>query len=186
MRNLRFPTVAEGLAELDRIEKAGARTTGLWSEAQIYEHLAHSFEFSISKYPSLVPAFIRKTLGRLIFARMRSKGFMASGSPNPAAPKVREEGDANAVLKRLRNAIKQFEAYSGPMAEHPFFGKLTKDEFAHLHAMHMANHLAFLEPEQSNGAKASAAKGSKRKALSPVRKGARAKARPVKPAKKKF
>lgn len=172
MRQLRFKTIQDGLAELDQLQKArSVRTTGLWSEAQIFEHLAFAFEFSISQYPGLVPFVIRKTIGRLVFNRMRKKGFMAPGSPNPAAPKVREEGDAKKALKRLRTAISDFQSHSGSMAEHPFFGTLTKDEYAHLHAMHMADHLAFLEPDAASPEK-------------PVRSGQRPAARkPSRPAK---
>ena len=132
------------------MEKAGSmRTTGLWSEAQIFNHLAGAFEYSMTAYPFVAPAVIRKTIGRLMFSSMRKKGIMPSGRPNPSAPKVREEGDAKAALKRLKGVIKTFEAHSGSTAIHPIFDHLNKEEYAHLHAMHMANHLSFIDPESS-------------------------------------
>lgn len=175
MRTLRFQTLTEAAAELDRIEKAvSVHATGLWSYPQILDHLADAFESSISTYPSLVPAFIRKTLGKLIYTRMVNNGFMSSGSPNPSAPKVRKEGDARISMKRLRKAMSRFESHKGEMAVHPMFDVLSKEQFAHLHAMHMANHLGFVETRDAAdsrgkrkpvGAEKKAAKKSSRKSV---------------------
>ncbi|HMW60480.1 MAG TPA: DUF1569 domain-containing protein, partial [Leptospiraceae bacterium] len=64
MSELRFRTLSQAEEHLERIEKAPAyKATGLWSEAQIFDHLANSFENSVSGYPGLLPAVLRKTIG---------------------------------------------------------------------------------------------------------------------------
>ena len=152
MSELRFRTLSQAEEHLERIEKAPAyKATGLWSEAQIFDHLANSFENSVSGYPGLLPAVLRKTIGRMIFRSQQKNGFMKPGSPNPNAPKVRAEGDAKQALKRLRKAIVQFKAHDGEMAVHPAFDRLSKDEFSHLHAMHMANHFEHIHLEEAKG-----------------------------------
>lgn len=148
-RDLRLKTLDDVLAELDRLEASNIQTVGKWSFYQILTHVAGALDSSISAYPRLLPGLIRKTIGPLAFRRMLAKGFMDEGSPNPDAPREREEGDAEAAMKQLRSAIARFRKHSGPVAEHPFFGTLTKEDFTTLHAYHASLHLSFAHPDDT-------------------------------------
>ena len=41
--------------------------------------------------------------------------------------------------------IAAFTAHDGPLKPHPVYGDCTKEEFARLHAMHVADHLSALD-----------------------------------------
>lgn len=147
IREVRFSDLSEVESELDRLVRAKAvQTSGTWSFSQILNHIAEAIEQSMSKYPMLLPAVIRKTLGQWSFSRMTRRGFMAKGIFNPNAPRKFAEGDSQAAMKRLRKALKTFREYNGSMAVHPLYDQLKKSDFEKLHTMHIANHLSYVEP----------------------------------------
>ena len=53
----------------------------------------------------------------------------------------------DASLAKLRQGIARFEAHQGDMADHPFFEKLSKEQWRELHLIHCAHHLSFQVPE---------------------------------------
>jgi hypothetical protein len=140
-RELKFNSFEEVLNELNQLEKGQVQTTGLWSFYQILTHCSESLEFCVSRYPSEAPWIIRATIGRLAFKEMMKMGYFKPGMVNPRAPQKREEGDEKAALSRIRKAIAAFQAYTGPLATHPFFGKIARQDFEKYHLMHLAHHL---------------------------------------------
>lgn len=146
-RALQFHSLDDVLVELSALDRAQITTTGKWSFYQILTHLAENIESSISQYPRSMPFVIRRTIGPMALRHLLKTQEMKSGAPNPTAPKQREEGDEKAAMLRLRTAIASFRAYEGPMAEHPFFGPINKEDFEALHAHHAALHLSFAHPE---------------------------------------
>jgi hypothetical protein len=56
----------------------------------------------------------------------------------PGAPAV--NGDYPAIA-RLRLAIEAFDHHRGLLAPHFAFGALAKNEYARVHALHLADHL---------------------------------------------
>ncbi len=148
-RNLRFKNLNDAVNELQRLDKGKVVTAKLWSYYQILNHCADSLEFSMSSYPRVMPSFIRKTIGKFFFKKLMKDGYMKPGSPNPGAPKKREEGDVVSALKRLRNSISIFTKYEGPFGIHPIFDELTKSEWEKLHTFHIANHLGFADIDEN-------------------------------------
>ncbi|MCE9600027.1 MAG: DUF1569 domain-containing protein [Spirochaetia bacterium] len=149
VRELRFSNLTEVEGELDRLVRArDVQTSGVWSYSQILNHTAETIEHSMSRYPQLMPAVIRKTVGHWFFERMARRGYMEKGKFNPSAPKKHADGDEAAAMKRLRQALKTFRSYEGSMAVHPIYDQLKKSDFEKLHSMHIANHLSFVEPVQ--------------------------------------
>jgi Protein of unknown function (DUF1569) len=140
-RELKFNSFEGALAELDQLEKGPVQTTGLWSFYQILIHCAESLEFCVRRYPSEAPWVIRATVGRLAFKELMKMGYFKPGMVNPRAPRKREEGDERSALVRLRKAILDFQVYTGPMATHPFFGKIARQDFEKYQLMHLAHHL---------------------------------------------
>jgi len=162
-RTLQFHSLDDVLVELSALDRAEITTTGKWSFYQILSHLAENIENSISQYPRSMPFVIRRTIGPMALRHLLKTQEMKSGAPNPTAPKQREEGDEKAAMLRLRTAIASFRAYEGPMAEHPFFGPINKEDFEALHAHHAALHLSFAHPEaaQKSSSKKPAAQVAK-------------------------
>jgi hypothetical protein len=54
--------------------------------------------------------------------------------------------DARAEAEALRAALRLYAAHAGPVAEHPFFGRISRDEWTRLHCIHWAHHLSFVHP----------------------------------------
>jgi len=147
MRELSWRSIAEVEAELDRLEKSPLETHGIWSFAQILNHLALSAEYATGEntllIPKDVPANDRPELGRKFFDRMVRTGKFP-GVQNSAAPSVREEGDPAREMTRLRRALGNLKRPTDKIHAHFFFGELTRDEWEIWMAMHSAHHLSFV------------------------------------------
>ena len=145
-RNLHFHHLNDVLADLDKLEQSNITTSGNWSLYQILSHLSNSIEFSMTQYPHLLPLAVRRTVGKRGLKALLKNQEMQPGVQNPAAPQSREESDRShevQAFSALRKAIADFQAYDGPLAEHPAFGTVSKDEFEKVHAYHCALHLSF-------------------------------------------
>jgi hypothetical protein len=55
--------------------------------------------------------------------------------------------DARAEAEALRGALQMYSTHSGPLADHPMFGPLNRDEWTRLHCIHTAHHLSFVLPK---------------------------------------
>ncbi len=148
MKEIRFKSLDEALAELKRIENLPKNTVGIWSYYQILEHCAEGIENCIHGYKVSAPWLIRKSIGQILKLKTFSQGYMDHGGLNPTAPKKREEGDEKKALARLFSAADEFRNFKGKFQPHPFFDELRRDEFEKLHAYHIANHLCFVEVKE--------------------------------------
>jgi len=146
-RELRFKTLEDALAELDRLEQGPVTTLGNWSFFQILDHCAGAFRLSMSGQSSPAPGFKKRLLGWAIKHVTFFRGFVPAGVLNPRMSPARVEGDARESAARLREAIATFRTYTGPITPHPFFGPLTKKEWERILIYHMANHLGFVRSE---------------------------------------
>ncbi len=149
-RNIRLLSMEDVEAELNYLDGAGSiQTSGLWTYYQILSHMNDAVHFSMSGFPSVLPGFIRKTVGRYMFKKLIRTGIMKPGYLNPSAPKKREDGDARLMLQKLRSTLNEFKNYNGEMAVHPVFDRLSKEEFTKLHSIHFSLHLSFAHPDFS-------------------------------------
>jgi hypothetical protein len=119
---------------------------GPWSPSQILEHCAQSIEYSLDGFPVLKPRLVRATIGRLVLRRFLGRGSMSHNrvAPIPGAPPPRAGGDWRSATERLRKAIERFNAHHGACAEHFVYGPVTGEQYARLHAMHLADHFGAL------------------------------------------
>jgi hypothetical protein len=103
-------------------------------------HVAQGIEYSITGYPRLRSRLFQSTLGRYALSLSLKRGVMHHNvdAKIPGAPEV--AGDYPAIT-RLRLAIEAFDAHRGTLAPHFAFGPLRKDDYAKVHAMHLADHL---------------------------------------------
>ncbi len=114
-----------------------------WNLSQTLQHCAQTVRYSVTGYPRLKPALFRATAGalakRLFLRRGATKHSLEAeldGAPplDPSLPSAAAASD-------LADAVALFTAHTGPHAPHPAYGRCTHDEFARLHAMHLAEHL---------------------------------------------
>jgi hypothetical protein len=136
-----FPTLVSAVAAIESLAR-GHRHTGVWSLAQMLQHVAQSIHYSIDGYPQARSALFRKAVGGVAFAAFQARGKMshALDEPIPGAPAL----DAQLALPI---ALRRFEAHAGALAPHFAYGALDKDEYTRAHLMHLANH--WLEVERS-------------------------------------
>lgn len=149
-RELRFQTLDDARAELDRLEKGPVETTGNWSYFQILAHCAKAINASMRGFSTKKSWFLRRLVGPLALRKVFKQGFIPAGAVSSAkgVSVQRVEGDEKAILAELKKLINEFEGYNGPLAEHPFFGKLNKKQWTRLAVMHLANHLGYAKPKE--------------------------------------
>lgn len=149
-RELRFKTLNEARAELDRLEKVPVVTTGNWSYYQILTHLNKGSQSCMTSFPSLGAWWMRRLIGPIGLKKVFRQGFIPPrvGSSDKSLKAEKIEGDEKAALASLRETLDAFEKHKGPWAEHPFFGKMNKEQWITLTALHMANHLGWAKPRE--------------------------------------
>lgn len=147
-RRLRLATLAEARQEISRLAAATeVRAAGAWSPYQALIHCAQSIEYSVTGFPRLKPVLLRATVGRIVMRKFLRQGHMRHGlaAPIPGAPEIPREGDLQQAVERLMRSIDDFEAFRGEPAIHPVYDRVAKEQYARLHAMHLADHLSVIE-----------------------------------------
>ncbi|ELP66864.1 DUF1569 domain-containing protein [Streptomyces turgidiscabies] len=116
---------------------------GPWNLSQTLQHCAQTVRYSVTGYPRLRPALFRATAGALakrIFLR-RGATKHSLGAEIDGAPALDPNLPVTEAASGLADAVALFTGHTGPHAPHPAYGRCTHDEFAQLHAMHLAEHL---------------------------------------------
>lgn len=151
-RALRFDSLDALEAELCRIESAlaggTARVTGNWSVGQICEHVGKFIRCSFDGFDGGPPLPVR-VLGRLVFKRLA-----LGDGPVPRGIRLPKEAvsllpgaavsDADGI-QLLRAQMARMRAGEQMRQPSPLFGRLTHDQWMHLHLKHAAMHLGFVE-----------------------------------------
>lgn len=152
-RKLRFESVGDLLAELERIEaawKAGElRVLGNWTPSQILAHIAAWIEYGWSGYPLKPPPFFVAWILRLML-----KKYLRDGMPaGVRIPKVeggtigQDDGPFDEALARLRRALERLQRGDPAQYPSPAFGKMTEADRIRLNLRHAELHLGFLDPQ---------------------------------------
>jgi hypothetical protein len=152
-RSVRYGSVNEVLGDLDTLDaamRAGTlRTSGNWTPAQIYNHLAAFIEYAFDGYPEgfrAPPAVVR-----FVMKFMKKKycfGSMPVGLKIPRVPRGtvgQDDGPPDAAMARLRRALQRIEATAPTRPSH-LFGRMTHEEWKGLNLRHCELHLSFLHP----------------------------------------
>jgi hypothetical protein len=63
------------------------------------------------------------------------------GAPLEGAPPLDPALTVPEAVDRLTDAVRRFTAHRATHAQHPAYGSCTHEEYAALHAMHLAEHL---------------------------------------------
>ena len=149
-RELRFATIDELRAEIDRIEAADQSGTlsqhGNWTAGQIFGHLAAWINYAYDGFPIQPPPWLIR-----IILRMQLKRYLKRGFPSGVRiPKVREGTTATEPLsiaeglQRLRVALQRLESDEPATHASPAFGPMSHADRIQLNLRHAELHLSFL------------------------------------------
>lgn|SRR5262245_47594836 len=150
-RVLRFETLDQMMAEVDRLVAAGRagrlKHVGNWTIGQILGHLATWAEFSYTDMPLNPPFFVRWIL------KWRKTSFlygpMRAGVKIPRCPGGTLGTDPMSLdkgLARFKRVVERLRR-EPPTVPSKVFGMLTHDESIALNLRHAELHLGFLVPE---------------------------------------
>jgi hypothetical protein len=132
---------------LKRIDNANHRTTGAWSAAQNFYHLASAFEGSMDRLPHGYPFVVRLIVRpiRWIVTGHRFPPWL----PIPSAIRHKLEPPRDlefvAQKERLLRMIDAFRDFSADHPPHPVLGRLSRDEWIGFHLRHCEHHLSFVQ-----------------------------------------
>ena len=146
-RKLTFRSFDEVLADAERlVSSPNTKMLGNWPLSQLLTHLASTINGSIDGMSTKAPWFFR-LIGPVVKRRILKNGM----SPGFKLPKAREANAFPAAsspqeaLGKLRAAVGRLKE-ERMTARHPFFGKLTHEEWTRLHLRHAELHLSFAMP----------------------------------------
>jgi hypothetical protein len=141
---LRFETVDDAVAEIQRLHDGGYQKAGNWSLEQIAYHLAATMRFLMrpGPYPEITPEQ-RANRPKLewVLANFALPGKI--DAPERIVPPA--DCDAGCIDDCIAT-LRQFAAHPGLYAPHRVFGELSIDEARRLALVHTAHHLSHLVP----------------------------------------
>lgn len=151
-RTLRFITVEEALADIDRIvasDKAGTlRCAGNWTAGQNFGHVAAWINFAYEGFPLKPPPLPIRLILKFMKGKYLRNGLPAGVKiPGVAAgtfafdPLTTEEGAA-----RLKKALLRLKSNEPAPHDSPAFGKMSHEDRVALNLRHAELHLSFLLP----------------------------------------
>jgi hypothetical protein len=149
-RSLRFNSLKELSAELDRIEAAEnagtLRVTGNWTAGQILTHVAAWMDYAYDGYPLKPPPFFIRWILRWMLKSALRDGL----KPGVKIPGVKggttgaEDVDTRTAIARLRQSIARLSSNAPIKFASPAFGEMTDDQRVTLNLRHAELHLGFL------------------------------------------
>jgi hypothetical protein len=146
-RTLKFNSLDEILADIEKLNQGNRRTLGNWSDGQILKHLTVPMAWCLDG-AKLKAAWYMRLMGWMIKNRfLRSP--MPPGFKLPkdfaehleAPPTTWEDG-----LQVIRSTIARMKAEPQRFPS-PFLGELTREQWDQLHCRHCELHLSFILPE---------------------------------------
>lgn len=144
-RQLVFGTLADALAELERMTQAVAfQPAASWTWSKTLLHCAQSIDCSMSGYPEAKSALFQHTAGAAAFSYFKSRGRMSHNllEAIPGAATLDANAATGHAVATLRRSIENFQKFTGPLQPHFAYGALNRIEYEKAHAMHIANHLS--------------------------------------------
>lgn len=149
-RKLRFESIEDAIAEVDRIvaaELAGTlRQMGNWTAGQNLGHIAAWIEYGYDGYPVPRPPFFVRWILRLMLGRILRDG-MPAGKRIPGVPQGTagtEQYPTDVAAERLRRAFRRLKNREPALHHSPAFGEMSFDDRIRLNLRHAELHLGFL------------------------------------------
>lgn len=130
-----------------RIEDLTASNHRKWGKMSIAQMLAHcsiGFEIAIGKLPFKDKSnFIMRTLIKRIVLNLVKKGDLGKNQRTFSIYKIKDDKEFETEKARLLENIDFFYtlADKNEICRHPYFGKLSKDDWGALQYVHTNHHL---------------------------------------------
>jgi hypothetical protein len=152
-RQLVFASLADAVRELDRLQQARNLDPASWTWSKTLLHCAQSIDYSMSGYPEARSALFRYTAGAAGFSYFKSRKRMSHNllEAIPGSAMLDANAATELAMATLRKSIDKFNAFSGILAPHFAYGKLSKEDYELAHAMHLANHLSGFDVQVAAG-----------------------------------
>jgi hypothetical protein len=160
-RSLSFESLDQVMPEVDRLLETGYTRAGNWTLGQICEHLSRTLRLAIEPDGKKAPWLIRATLGPALFRHVVRTGRMRTGIPAPGQLGPGNPADDREGVEMLRSTIPQALERIPASMEHPFFGRVGREDFLRLQCIHCAHHLSFLIPASQTAGEPDAASTSR-------------------------
>lgn len=147
-RRVHYANNDELVADAERLLAGGYERLGNWSLGQIAMHLSNAMRMALDG-PSMMAAWPVRMIARVFFKNAALRGPMKPGFklPKKAAvllPDGKISDDEGVAA--LRDVVARYERE--PLVHpHPFFGKLTPEEWRTLMLRHAEMHMSFLLPK---------------------------------------
>ena len=135
--------------EIERLGCSDCKMLGKWTKAQIYFHLAATFEGTVDGLPPGYPSVVRLMIRPFRFLVTRYKFPRWIPIPRAIAEKLTPpmDADCESQHERLLRAIDRFAEYEGVLPPHPVLGQLTRSGWIGFHLRHVQHHLAFIRQD---------------------------------------
>jgi Protein of unknown function (DUF1569) len=146
-RKLDYQSLAEAVADAERLCAVPVRALGNWSAGQVFSHLALTCTHSIDGFTMTFPWYMR--LMAKIFKKRILAGSMPAGfklSPEGARILLPPETSIQEGLVDFRAAVARLQR-EPQRARHPMLGDLTREEWDRVHVQHARLHMSFLVPQ---------------------------------------
>lgn len=149
-RRLRFQSIDEALAEIERIAHADQAGTlvahGKWTPGEILSHVAAWIEYGYVGYPMKRPPWFIRWLLRLQLKKYL-RGGMSRGVRIPGAKEGTygmEKMATQAAAERLQRAFQRLQAGEPARFDSPAFGQMSHEDRIQLNLRHAELHLGWL------------------------------------------
>ncbi len=146
-RDLKYRSVREAASDLRILKNVTFRPESGWTLYQVVRHLSEFIDSSMTGFSFQHPWLIRRTIGRLFLMYYRENGYPSHPAVHP--PHHPAGGDTDAALDELDRITERFEYHEGSLAEHPFYGRMTYEEWHLWHLWHIEKHMSLLNPAES-------------------------------------
>ena len=147
-RSLHFDSLADALAEAERLSSQSVITAGSYSLGQILEHLARTIDVVTGDRPSPPIALPVKVLARMFRSRFLNSPMQPGFKLPSKAQSVfwpSEDVESEAGLQHYREAINRFD-HTEPLPKHVLLGNMTRPQHVQLQCRHAELHLSFVRP----------------------------------------
>ena len=146
-RELKFGSMDEVVAEIDRLAESEIRTTGNHSFPEIVRHLALTHDMVTGKVKGPSPPWYLKLVIVFMKSSMLKDKPLPSGFKLPAAAEAffwpsSEVSQEDAVV-HFKESVANYVA-NGPLPKHPVWGTITAEQSMSMNLRHAAMHLSFV------------------------------------------
>ena len=149
-RALSYSSLSQVLEELDRMESStGLELQQDWSLYKVLRHLAQTIQGAMLGFSEVEPA-AAQSVGKLAFQYFKTKGYMSHNLTqevplvNGQSEVVPDDGDLAEAYYILRNAIYDFQNFTGSLFPHFAYGELSYEDWELANAYHCADHFSSL------------------------------------------